>query len=128
MSPLAVCARRLQANAYVKRFLSGKMRSRVQFKEELALVTEFEEEIELVEKDCEITSPVEKMGSMMKDHLRAFDQCMSPRGDLSSLFDDSRDSWDSFLTDDSPSTGSFSKRTKKLQNRHKVTEKQTSTE
>eukprot|EP00934_Nitzschia_sp_Nitz4_P005800 Nitzschia sp. Nitz4//scaffold5_size260463//137594//138600//NITZ4_000987-RA/size260463-augustus-gene-0.99-mRNA-1//-1//CDS//3329555355//5790//frame0 len=36
-----LCIRKLMANAYIKRFVSGKTRTRVQFKSELEVVTEF---------------------------------------------------------------------------------------
>lgn len=39
--PHDLCVRKLETNAYIKRFASGKTRPRVQFKSELELVTEF---------------------------------------------------------------------------------------
>jgi hypothetical protein len=94
---------RLQANAYIKRFVSGKRRSRVQFKEELIVVNEFHEKLEKFdsateENDC--SSPLAMMNSIVKDTFRTFDmsdgRCgqASPAGEMASLFSSSG-SWES---------------------------------
>jgi hypothetical protein len=72
----SVCARKLRANAYVKRFISGKTRSRVQFKKELALATEFSER-DPVEEESDCTSPVAILGTIIRDNMwfLEVDQC-----------------------------------------------------
>jgi hypothetical protein len=82
LSTSSVCARKLRANAYVKRFISGKTRSRVQFKKELTVATdfserEFERTIHPVEKESDCTSPVAILETIVKDNLwfLEVDQC-----------------------------------------------------
>ena len=63
----SVVARRLQSNPYIKRFTSGKRRSRVKFKKELAVVTEFNDK--QWDEPKEWTSPVAAvLDQVLKDN------------------------------------------------------------
>jgi hypothetical protein len=100
----SVCVRRLEANAYIKRFVSGKRRSQVKFKEELVVVTEFNEQLEqldlIIAQETDCTSPIAMMNSIVKDALWTFDNdpcdLASPAGELTSLFSNSG-SWESSI-------------------------------
>jgi hypothetical protein len=94
--------RRLEANAYIKRFVSGKRRSQVKFKEELTIVTEFNEKMDqldlIIAQEADCISPIAMMNTIVKDALCKMDPChiASPAGELTSLFTSSG-SWESSI-------------------------------
>ena len=90
-------------------------KARVQFKEELAVVTEFNQmRLDLLENESECASPAAVMGSIMKENLWSFERnpcdIASPStAEMRSLLSVSG-SWDSETSGSIPSFGSGSKR------------------
>jgi hypothetical protein len=68
--------------------LTGKRRSRVQFKKELAVVTEFNEKMDLIEMNRNGASTIAAIESIVKDNFWAsIEECSSPVGAMASLLD-----------------------------------------
>jgi hypothetical protein len=95
--------------------VTGKRRSRVQFKKVLAVVTEFKEaecneKMDLMDLNSDCASPIAAIESVVADNFwSSIEECSSPVGILSSLFDfESQGSWDSTPSGmDPPSILSF---------------------
>ena len=113
------CVRRLQANAYIRRFAAGKRKSRVKFKKDLAVVTEFEDRLEdaLAHVDSECASPMAMMNTIVNDNLWAIEDALeviSPKAanltsmlSLSSSVDSGTSRDTSILSDSSNMVGSI---------------------
>jgi len=113
-----VCVRKLQNNAYIKRFISGKTRARVHFKSDLSLATDFENQMLPQDTVPRAMSPrqivpmVKASQSPMVRKVR-YDEEFSPEVDVNSenrpLYSPIKprrptseldESWASFMTED----------------------------